>query len=62
MRVNCKSCCHYYITWDPRHPYGCRGFKIKSKENPAQLVLRNSGKQCQLFEVKNRLKKEHYEG
>lgn len=51
-RPNCYKCVHFYVTWDPAHPYGCRGMGFKTKISPALAVFRNSGMECQLFELK----------
>jgi hypothetical protein len=51
-RPNCLSCRHFYITYEPAHPYGCRAMNFKSKEMPSLVVFRNSGMDCQAFCVK----------
>ncbi|NDY43608.1 uracil-DNA glycosylase [Dissulfurirhabdus thermomarina] len=43
-------CIHYYVTWEPRHPHGCRGFGFKSREAPEWVVRESSGAPCRLFE------------
>ncbi|MEN6473681.1 MAG: uracil-DNA glycosylase [Syntrophaceae bacterium] len=50
--VNCLACRHFFITYNPRFPYGCRAVGFKSRLLPAQEMYRNSGFQCQLFEDK----------
>ncbi|MBN2808772.1 MAG: uracil-DNA glycosylase [Deltaproteobacteria bacterium] len=45
----CRQCRHYYITYDPQKPHGCRAYAFKAKVNPAQVVLSSSGKPCLLF-------------
>ena len=45
----CRECRHFYITWEPDFPYGCRGFGMKSRYMPYLEVFRSSGKSCQLF-------------
>lgn len=49
---NCRKCRHYYITYDPDKPFGCRAMKFKSRNNPAQVVYATSGIACQLFLLK----------
>ncbi|NPA24839.1 MAG: hypothetical protein GXO34_03315 [Deltaproteobacteria bacterium] len=49
----CQRCRHYYITYDPSRPHGCRAYKFKSRENPAQTVLTASGLPCRMFDKKN---------
>ncbi|WP_181448095.1 hypothetical protein, partial [Dissulfurirhabdus thermomarina] len=46
----CIRCIHYYVTWEPRHPHGCRGFGFKSREAPEWVVRESSGAPCRLFE------------
>lgn len=49
---NCLDCTHYYITYDPARPYGCRGLGFKSRTSPARVVYEASGIHCQLFTAK----------
>jgi hypothetical protein len=53
----CRKCKFYYITWDAKHPHGCRAMGFKSKELPSVTVLKNSGKNCLLFQNKESLPK-----
>lgn len=48
-RPVCIKCVHYFITYEPARPYGCRAMGFKSKKNPATVVFENSGIECQLF-------------
>ena len=48
----CRRCKFYYITWDVKHPHGCRAMGFKGKELPYLTVLKNSGTRCLLFEKK----------
>lgn len=54
---NCIRCQHYYITYEPRHPYGCRAMGFKSRRKPAMVVFDNSGMICQLFSPKKKNEK-----
>jgi hypothetical protein len=54
---NCLQCKHYYITYEPSLPYGCRAMRFKSARNPAQVVFSSSGIHCQLFMLKKGDKK-----
>jgi len=56
--VSCRTCRNYYITHDPRAPYGCRALGFKSRRNPAAVVYESSGIHCQLY----RHKKNKYSG
>ncbi|MBV8665832.1 MAG: hypothetical protein JO269_05035 [Burkholderiaceae bacterium] len=51
---NCFECKHYFITWDPKFPYGCHGMNFKSKRQPRLEVLEASGQVCLMFEKKKR--------
>jgi hypothetical protein len=52
QRVDCMKCHHFYITWDPKFPKGCRAFGFKSHTLPSRTVLSSSGKPCMNFEPK----------
>ncbi|WP_240744818.1 uracil-DNA glycosylase [Desulforhopalus sp. IMCC35007] len=43
---------HYFITYEPSNPYGCRAMGFKSRKNPARVVFESSGMECQLFKAK----------
>jgi hypothetical protein len=49
-RIECRKCKHYYITWDKNFPYGCKLFKVKSKQMPCVIVYQSIGKQCENYE------------
>ena len=51
-RVDCLRCKHFYITWDERHPKGCRAMGFKSREMPSTVVLKSSGTECLRYERK----------
>jgi hypothetical protein len=50
--VACRTCRHFYVTWDRSLPYGCRAHGFKSRQNPSLVVFEHSGFQCQLYQVK----------
>jgi len=52
--ANCLDCRHYYITYDPSFPYGCRAAGFKSRLFPAKAVYVNSGSHCLLFTEKDK--------
>ena len=54
--INCFSCEHFYITYDPRHPYGCRTMGFKSFRMPSVDVYGASGADCTLFIPKDNSK------
>ena len=45
----CPDCLHYYITHEPRFPYGCRQLGFKSAQSPARVVFQASGQPCLNF-------------
>jgi len=50
--INCFSCAHFFITYEPDFPYGCRAVNFKSRLIPAKLMYAYSGIGCQLFKMK----------
>ncbi|RLB31479.1 MAG: hypothetical protein DRH20_15700 [Deltaproteobacteria bacterium] len=48
----CRLCKHFYITYDPRFPYGCRAMGFKSLRMPGVTVQEASGMQCESFSPK----------
>jgi len=48
-QIICLACRHFYITYEPSHPYGCRALGFKSKEMPHRVVYASSGMECQSF-------------
>lgn len=57
QQPNCYLCRHFFITYEPAHPYGCRAMGFKSNRQPCEAVFANSGMPCQLFEAKPKKKK-----
>ncbi|MBF0100589.1 MAG: uracil-DNA glycosylase [Desulfobacterales bacterium] len=57
--VDCHRCKHYYVSWDPQCPHGCKSMNFKSRELPSIAVYKNSGAPCLLFLQKEIKKKEH---
>jgi hypothetical protein len=52
--INCRKCIHYYVTWDPSNPMGCRLFGFKSKRMPSEVVKASSGEPCKGYTQKAR--------
>ena len=50
--INCMKCRHFYITWDPNFPRGCKAYGFKTKQMPSVSVRAASGSLCMLFEEK----------
>ena len=57
MVVECRKCKHFFITWDPKHPNGCKAFGIKTKRIPSAEVYLTSGKECLKFQKKETTQK-----
>jgi hypothetical protein len=51
-KINCVTCKHYFVTWEPAFPKGCRAYGFKTSELPSVLVKRSSGLPCMNFESK----------
>lgn len=49
---DCRRCRWFYITWDPKKPYGCRAMRFKSQKLPALEVLEVDGSVCISFTKK----------
>lgn len=54
-RPKCANCAHYYITYDPHFPYGCRAMNIKSKLPPHREVEAAAGMACQTFTLRQKV-------
>ncbi|MGD8267719.1 MAG: uracil-DNA glycosylase [Desulfobacterales bacterium] len=49
-RPVCSVCRHYYVTWDPSRPHGCRVLGFKSRITPILIVRRTTPRlNCQWF-------------
>lgn len=55
-RIDCRRCTHYFVTWDPRFPHGCRRMGFKSRMTPIEEVRRAmpGHDECLLFHAKAR--------
>lgn len=47
----CHGCVHFYITYDPSFPYGCRVLQFKSRRLPHLEVQAASQTVCQAREA-----------
>lgn len=54
QKINCMKCAHYYVTWEPQHPRGCRAYGFKSRQMPSVVVKASSGSACLQFTPKQR--------
>ncbi|APM37281.1 uracil-DNA glycosylase [Clostridium kluyveri] len=48
-KIQCYKCKYYYITWDIKFPYGCKLYKVKSKQVPSIIVFKSIGTVCDKF-------------
>ncbi len=55
--INCKRCIHYFITWDPTRPNGCKIFSFKSQKMPSRILKECGEKKCGSFMAKTELNK-----
>lgn len=52
QRIPCMRCKHYYSTFDPNLPRGCKLYQFQSATIPYILVKQSTGKDCTSFEEK----------
>jgi hypothetical protein len=45
----CRFCIHYFVTWEPTTPHGCRALGFKSRQVPSQQVRHTSGTACRYY-------------
>ncbi len=57
-KPNCSQCRHFYVTWNPKTPNGCRRYGIECKDRPSTIVAMAGMGECQGFEVKKRVEKD----
>ena len=50
--ANCFDCRHFFVTWDPARPRGCRVLGFKCRELPCQVVRATSGETCAYFQTR----------
>ena len=50
----CNECQHFYITYKPKFPYGCKAFQVISKKLPYLEVKNISVINCALFSKRNK--------
>lgn len=49
---DCMKCKHYFVTWDPKFPRGCRAYEVKSANPPWQIVAQSTKEGCVSYEAK----------
>lgn len=50
IRLSCKGCRHFFVTYDPNKPWGCRQFGFKGRNLPAEIVYQSTGMQCAYYQ------------
>jgi len=50
--IDCYQCKHFYVTWEPSHPRGCKAFGFKTHRMPSTVVFENSEEKCLKFSPK----------
>ena len=50
--VICTQCVHFYITWDPKFPRGCRQYGFKTTKMPSITVRETIGAPCTSYRAK----------
>ncbi|MEJ5168934.1 MAG: uracil-DNA glycosylase [Arcobacteraceae bacterium] len=53
-RIVCQKCIHYFVTWEPAKPHGCKAYGFKSKLIPSMIVKQSSGYECSFYELKSK--------
>lgn len=51
-KINCRRCEHYFVTWKPKQPHGCKAYGFKSPQIPSLVVFQSSGSDCSMFKAK----------
>jgi len=49
-RTTCFGCRHFVVRHDPRWPYACERFGLRSRGLPSSQVRRASGQDCRARE------------
>lgn len=55
-QANCFQCKHFYVTWDPKFPKGCKIYGFKTSRMPIAVVRESTGADCVGFEAKTKPK------
>ncbi len=53
---DCLKCIHFYVTWDPSYPRGCREFGFKTRQLPSREVFGATGLHCPQFQRNPKVK------
>ncbi|MEC7278140.1 MAG: hypothetical protein VXV96_17595 [Bdellovibrionota bacterium] len=58
MKKGCLRCKHYFSTFDPQKPRGCKLYGMKSHAFPSLIVKNETGSDCMGFQEKVKRKTE----
>ena len=56
MKKSCMKCIHYFSTFDPTRPRGCKLYGMKTAQFPNILVKKETGKECLGFQERAKAK------
>ncbi len=56
--MSCMKCKHYFTTFDPALPRGCKLYGMRTVQFPNLLVKRETGSDCMGFEERKRSNQE----
>ena len=56
-KSRCLTCRHYFVTWHPKTPRGCRAYRFESAQIPCLVVERETGVPCQAHEPRQSSKR-----
>ncbi len=54
MNKSCLNCRHYYATYNPNTPRGCRVYGFETASFPSFVVKRESGEDCKAYQPSKR--------
>jgi hypothetical protein len=52
MRIDCRKCLYFHVTWQPKMPYGCKVYGFKSPVIPSMKIKQITGAPCQAYTPK----------
>lgn len=53
----CRGCIHFFVTFEPAFPYGCRVMGFKCRRYPYYEVVAVTGTPCEAFQTRGELAK-----
>jgi hypothetical protein len=55
-RAKCLKCIHYFSTYNPQTPRGCRLYNIQTKGMPSTVIQQETGGYCHGYKSKEHFK------